>query len=57
MPRKEMVRVPRVWEKVPGSGVWWITCQFEMRASERVPEGRLRQLPICRSPSPQEWAV
>ena len=24
MPRKEQRRVPGVWEKVAGSGVWWI---------------------------------
>jgi site-specific recombinase XerD len=24
VPRKEIVRVPGVWEKVSGSGVWWI---------------------------------
>lgn len=24
MPRKEQTRVPGVWEKVPGSSVWWI---------------------------------
>ena len=24
VPRKELARAPGVWERVPGSGVWWI---------------------------------
>jgi len=29
MPRKSEAKVTRVWEKVPGSGVWWIRYRAE----------------------------
>ena len=29
MPRKDQTRVPGVWEKVRGSGIWWIRYRVE----------------------------
>jgi hypothetical protein len=30
MPRNEPTRVPGVWEKDPGTGVWWASAPYEV---------------------------